>query len=490
MKNITKKIIVLTFVIVLLLSYFSVVFAVDGVSAFSDEEIEWLNNLKASNTNYKKFFMHHNNGQTIVYFINSIYSSDKFYLSGTSLTCSNSSLTWYKYIYPNITLDWSGSSSSRHSKFNSNNDRYCSDIIYTDSSLTNISYSVFVNPYVANTAEDLSTGKFNSILIIPNDAKELGIKIHKINKSKADINNDGIDEDVETFETLYSKNLDDNYINSLDDNVWYEIPFDDLSINFNNDITYVLELVNDVNKIYLDDTYKLYYDVRFTIGGLTAEDIEANRHQELINSNNKIQDVIKENTETNKSILSKIGDILSYINPFSENFFGKKLIDLLIEGLKSLFVPSDDFFSNWFDDFNSWLGDRFGILYYPIEIVLDFLNRFASLNETTECKITIPAMNINFFGNTYTVFNGYVYDFNDLLTNDTFKNVHTVYLTIVDVIMYLWLIILAYNSFSEVFGGRFIDEVVSDASSDERSYNNYKRYQSNKDRYKSEKGSK
>lgn len=99
-------------------------------------------------------------------------------------------------------------------------------------------------------------------------------------------------------------------------------------------------------------------------------------------------------------------------------------------------------------------------------------------------------MNINFFGNTYTVFNGYVYDFNDLLTNDTFKSVHTVYLTIVDVIMYLWLIILAYNSFSEVFGGRFIDEVVSDASSDERSYNNYKRYQSNKDRYKSEKGSK
>lgn len=95
------------------------------------------------------------------------------------------------------------------------------------------------------------------------------------------------------------------------------------------------------------------------LGGLTAEDIEANRHQELINSNNKTQDAIKENTETNKSILGKIGDILSYINPFSENFFGKKLIDLLIEGLKSLFVPSDDFFSNWFDDFNSWLGDRF-----------------------------------------------------------------------------------------------------------------------------------
>ena len=82
----------------------------------------------------------------------------------------------------------------------------------------------------------------------------------------------------------------------------------------------------------------------------------------------------------------------------------------------------------------------------------------------SECKITIPALNINFFGNTYTVFNGYVYDFNELLVNDTFKTVHTVYLTIVDVILYLWLVVLAYNSFSDVFGGRYIDEVVGDVS--------------------------
>ena len=103
-------------------------------------------------------------------------------------------------------------------------------------------------------------------------------------------------------------------------------------------------------------------------------------------------------------------------------------------------------------------------MYFPVEIVLDFLNRFSSLNEMSECKITIPALNINFFGNTYTVFNGYVYDFNELLVNDTFKTVHTVYLTIVDVILYLWLVVLAYNSFSDVFGGRYIDEVVGDVS--------------------------
>lgn len=35
-------------------------------------------------------------------------------------------------------------------------------------------------------------------------------------------------------------------------------------------------------------------------------------------------------------------DLLSYINPFNENFFVYKLIDLLSELLKSLFVPSED----------------------------------------------------------------------------------------------------------------------------------------------------
>ena len=41
-------------------------------------------------------------------------------------------------------------------------------------------------------------------------------------------------------------------------------------------------------------------------------------------------------------MFSLIGSILSYLNPFSENFFGIKLLELLGDLLKALFVPSDE----------------------------------------------------------------------------------------------------------------------------------------------------
>lgn len=42
------------------------------------------------------------------------------------------------------------------------------------------------------------------------------------------------------------------------------------------------------------------------------------------------------------NIITTIGNILSYLNPFSDNFFGYKIIDLLKTALQALFVPSED----------------------------------------------------------------------------------------------------------------------------------------------------
>lgn len=368
-----------------------------------------------------------------------------------------------------------------------------SDNIYNDDGTIYFSANASSNsnPRILNTADDLSSSTYDSVIITPGTLT-LNDKFNFIIRKCSSVNLDeGVYESqnvvfnaVLDFSSPYYKDTGSFVVSEF----WYEIPRNSLGISFNNGDKYIYSLEKDGEVIQ---------DIVTTVGGLTEEDKELNRFdtiKDAINQGNKetanaIKDTtnaIKEQTEVSKNIFQKIGDILSFINPFSENFFGRKLVELILDGLKSLFVPSDDFFTNWFDDMNSWLGDRFGILYFPTEIVLDFLNRVGGLSSSSSCSLTIPQLKINFFGNEVVVFNGYTYDFNELLVNDTFKNIHTIYLTVVDVILYLCLIVLAHNAFATVFGGRFIDEVVDDVTADERSYQRYKRSQDNSSRYKRE----
>lgn len=59
-----------------------------------------------------------------------------------------------------------------------------------------------------------------------------------------------------------------------------------------------------------------------------------------------------------KKVISFLGDILSYLNPFSENFFAYKLIELLGNLLEWLFVPSDNYFNSKFDNLKTSFGNR------------------------------------------------------------------------------------------------------------------------------------
>lgn len=164
----------------------------------------------------------------------------------------------------------------------------------------------------------------------------------------------------------------------------------------------------------------------------------------------------EENNETNKNIWESIKDILSYINPFSENFFVYKLIELLIEAIKSLFIPSDDFLTSWIDNMNTWLSDRLGALYYPVDIVVDFLNRVAALEDSGTAIISGDGF--EFMG--AKVIPAFSYDLNSLLENETINNIHNIYLVVVDVILYLCLIVMAKNTFVDIFGGKYMDDAV------------------------------
>lgn len=135
-------------------------------------------------------------------------------------------------------------------------------------------------------------------------------------------------------------------------------------------------------------------------------DATNNQTNAINNQTQKIEEqtnAIKENNETNKNIFEKILEVLSYINPLSENFFVYKLIELLLEALKSLFIPHDGFFNEWLDDLNSYFGDAFGILYYPFELLIDFLNRVNSISDSGTAVLKFNDITINFMGYSGTL---------------------------------------------------------------------------------------
>lgn len=194
------------------------------------------------------------------------------------------------------------------------------------------------------------------------------------------------------------------------------------------------------------------------------------------------QEIAKEQHETSKGIWGTLKEVLSYINPFSENFFVYKLIDLLIDALKSLFVPSSDFFNNWVSDMNNYFGERFGLLYYPIEIVIEFLTRLYNLSTSLDSNFVLSFPDLKLMDTV--LISGFSFDFNTFLQNETFKNIYDIYLICVDVVLILGLVVLCKNTFVDIFGGKFVDDVVHAAQSEEVSYSKYERYQRNKERYK------
>lgn len=176
---------------------------------------------------------------------------------------------------------------------------------------------------------------------------------------------------------------------------------------------------------------------------------------------------LQEQTKVSKSILQTIIDL------------PKTLIDMFLELLKSLFIPSEGFFNAWLDDLNTHFGDCFGILYYPFELLIDFLNRIGSIAETDTAIISIPAFSLDFFGNHYQVFDAYSYDLNSLLVNDTFKNIHTIYLTVVDIILWLGVVYLAARCLQSVLGGMadtsIPDYTDTEEYADSQAYKSYTR---------------
>ena len=104
--------------------------------------------------------------------------------------------------------------------------------------------------------------------------------------------------------------------------------------------------------------------------------------QNEINAAKKNADAIQKNLDDNTG---KVNEKLEDVK--------KGIIAGIIDGLKSLFIPSDDFFKSYFDDLYQWFSDRLGFLMFPIDLILQLVDVFIS-SSSVDCVLTLPSFSI------------------------------------------------------------------------------------------------
>lgn len=227
---------------------------------------------------------------------------------------------------------------------------------------------------------------------------------------------------------------------------YYKIPWSFLKEYLEKGKQYIYIVAYDYN----GETYE--NEIYATYGGLTDADIIQNAmdtQTEIIDKHFTEQlEEEKAHHETSKGIWGTLKEVLSYIDPFSENFFVYKLIDLLVNALKSLFIPQDDFFNTYFEELKTWFSDRLGFLSYPLELILDILDRILNIN-FEEPVINIP--DIYEPTTNEKLISARSYNFNSLLENNALKTVHNIYLILVDAVIVFGLVNLLKHKLEEVF---------------------------------------
>lgn len=334
--------------------------------------------------------------------------------------------------------------------------------IYILDENSNENYLIRNSPYIADNDDTLSRLNGDYFLIFPNNSANVNLNFSICQTEH--ISEGGLEYDRETVLGSVELNSDSEYYKCpTGDEVWYEVPysaFEGIEISEGEIYNYRLQYDLNGETLYVNRNITSLVNFSFSGGesvgeGDNLQNAINSSTNAIIDSNKQTQnaienqtEAIQENTETNKGIWETLKEVLSYINPFSENFFVYKLIDLLIEGLKTLFIPSDDFFSTYFEDLRDWFSDRLGFLWTPFDVIIEILEDISSIN-FSEPIISVPDI-YEPFTNTKLI-SAFSYNLNSLLDNSTFNTVHSIYLICVDAIIIFAMIHLTHKKIEEVF---------------------------------------
>lgn len=103
------------------------------------------------------------------------------------------------------------------------------------------------------------------------------------------------------------------------------------------------------------------------------------RHKEAQNSRNEAE-------KTRKGILKTIIEL------------PKKIVNLIVDGLKSLFIPKEGYINDKLTELLSFIRDKLGILFYPFELISDFFNMIIDFCKPGDGILEIPTIKEPFSG--------------------------------------------------------------------------------------------
>lgn len=263
------------------------------------------------------------------------------------------------------------------------------------------------------------------------------------------------------FSSYFSYNNSDTYVSWYDINNkttdGYKLLDKPVSDTLSYYITYTSDRLNKYNFIIYNKANNS------TKVGYIAEDFDIVVFTDLYSSavgtdgktyDNPLADLDKDiNNDivfsSDKSILENIVSFFTHFGDFLNN-----LLTGILNGFKnlfnSLFIPDKEIFEDFINQEYEFLKEKLGFLLYPIDLIIDFSNRFYNISNSQNAVFTIPKikfMNVVLFEENSI----------DLLSivnsNDTIKNLYSIYRVFVSGLIVIWLCCLAKNKYDEIFGG-------------------------------------
>lgn len=176
-----------------------------------------------------------------------------------------------------------------------------------------------------------------------------------------------------------------------------------------------------------------------------GEQICSNKLDDAENTRKGIWETIKSFPSTFSNFFKDLGDKIG-------NFF-TNLLNGILDGLKSLFIPSDGFFKDWFNGFKTYVEDKLGFLATPFTIFIDFIESYSNLSSSNDIILNIPDISVPNFED-YKIISATTFNWSQTLKSKTsLLNLWNLYLDFIDVFLMLNFIGLCEKVYNRIFGG-------------------------------------